>query len=189
MRPTARGVRVEGRTGAANRRLSEHRLLWLPLWLLLLTGCAHSAVPERIQQSGVAPSIDPTAAPTPPPTATVIVRPTSVPTAEPESGPLSHSGSGSERTQRFHLRSGDYAISWEAQPLLPSGIGCSLRGSLQAADGGTVFGQFEDQVVPGEDRYSGHAGSFQVRSGDYVLEIRSDCRWSDTVISSPSRTR
>jgi hypothetical protein len=169
--------------------LSKHRLLWLPLWLLLLTGCAHSAVPERIQQSGVAPSTQPSAAPTPLPTATVIVRPTSVPTAEPESGPLSHSGSGSERTQRFHLRSGDYAISWQAQPLLPSGIGCSLRGSLQAADGGAVFGQFEDQVVPGKDRFSGNAGSFHVPSGDYVLELRSDSRWSVTFISGPSPTR
>jgi hypothetical protein len=163
----------------------NHRLLWLVLWLLTLMACARSAVPEGNQVSSVAPSGEPSPVPTARPIATTAVRSTSVPTAESESGPLSHIGSGSQRTPRFHLRAGNYAIDWEAQPLLPSGIGCSLRGTLEPTEG-AVIGQFEDQVVPGEDRFSGHADGFKVPSGEYVLEVRSDCRWTVTLVSGPS---
>lgn len=166
----------------------DHRSPWHALWLLTLVACARPAVPSGNEVGGAAPASEPTAARTAGPTATGAVRPTLFPTAEPESGPLSHSGSGSQRSQRFHLRTGDYAIRWEAQPLLPSGIGCSLRGSLQPAEGETV-GQFEDQVVPGEDRFSGRVDSFHVPSGDYILDVRSDCRWTVMLASGPSPSR
>jgi hypothetical protein len=145
MRLAASGVRINQRTGASNGRLINHRSLWLVLWLSALMACARSAVPESDQVSGVVPLSGSSPVPTAHPTATIAIRSTSVPTTEPESGPLSHTGSGSLRTLRFHLRAGHYAIDWEAQPLLPSGIGCSLRGSLQPTEGAAI-GQFEDQV-------------------------------------------
>jgi len=74
-----------------------------------------------------------------------------------------------------------YAISWEARPALPSGIGCSVRGSLQTTDGRQVNGAFEGQVVPGENLFAGVENGYSVSSGEYVLDIRSDCVWSVTV--------
>ncbi len=109
----------------------------------------------------------------------MILTPTA--TREPESGPLTHLGSGSGRTQSFHLRSGLYAISWEARPALPSGIGCSVRGSLQTTDRRQVNSAFEGQVVPGENLFTGVESRYTVSSGEYVLDISSDCVWSVTV--------
>ncbi len=109
----------------------------------------------------------------------MILTPTA--TRQPDSGPLTYLGRGSGRTQSFHLRSGLYAISWEARPALPSGIGCSVRGSLQTTDGRQVNSAFEGQVVPGENLFTGVESGYTVSSGEYVLDISSDCVWSVTV--------
>lgn len=106
---------------------------------------------------------------------------TATATREPQSGPLSHSGS-SARTDIFHLRSGECAINWEARPALPSGIGCSLRVSLQTTDGRQVNGTFEGQVVPGENLFAGAENGYSLGSGEYVLDIRSDCVWTVRVV-------
>ena len=61
-----------------------------------------------------------------------------------------------------------------------SGIGCSVRGSLQTADGRQVNSGFEGQVVPGENLFTGVESGYTVSSGEYVLDISSDCVWSVT---------
>jgi hypothetical protein len=119
---------------------------------------------------------------TPQPAPTIVV-PTATATAVVQYGLLSQLGSGSGRTQGFHLESGKYAIAWEARPLLPSGIGCSLRGSLRTIDGRKVVGTFEGQVVPGENLFSGSQDGYVLPPGDYEIEINSDCAWQVTVLT------
>ena len=123
----------------------------------------------------------PTASPSP-----AVVMPTPTATRAAPSGPFTELGSGSGRTQRFHLQSGEYAIMWEARPLLPSGIGCSLRGSVKTADGHEVVGTFEGQIVPGENLFSGTQDGYTLPAGDYELEVNSDCAWQVTVLTVPS---
>jgi hypothetical protein len=69
---------------------------------------------------------------------------------------------------------------------LPSGIGCSVRGSLRTTDGRQVNGAFEGQVVPGENLFTGVENGYSVSSGEYVLDIFSDCVSSVTVSMSHS---
>jgi hypothetical protein len=61
-----------------------------------------------------------------------------------------------------------------------------LRGSLRTADGRQAYGTFEGQIVPGEDLFTGKQGGYSVPSGQYVLDISSDCVWTVTVLPASS---
>ena len=115
----------------------------------------------------------------------VAVTPTAPPaTLEPDAEPHSYSGSGSGSTPIFRLRAGEYTINWQARPLLPSGIGCTLRGTLRSTQSPQVTYAFEGQVVPGEDVFSGSTDALSLASGDYVVEMSSDCVWELSVLQS-----
>jgi hypothetical protein len=45
---------------------------------------------------------------------------------------------------------------------------------------------FEGQIVPGEDLFTGKQGGYSVPSGQYVLDITSDCVWTVTVLPASS---
>jgi len=40
---------------------------------------------------------------------------------------------------------------------------------------------FEGQIVPGENLFMGVESGYTVSSGEYVLDVSSDCVWSVTV--------
>jgi len=69
---------------------------------------------------------------------------------------------------------------------LPSGIGCSLRGSLRTADGRRTYDTFEGQIVPGENLFTGTQGGYSVLSGDYIVDVNSDRAWTITVLPAPA---
>jgi hypothetical protein len=131
--------------------------------------------------------LDPTRPPQPTATATLlIVVPTQTTTVEPQSGPLTWSGSGSERTRSFRLGSGEYAITWQARPILPSGIGCTLLGSLRGTDGDQVNAAFEGEVVPGANLFSGAERGYNLPAGEYLMDVRTDCIWTVTLVLTQS---
>jgi len=69
-------------------------------------------------------------------------------------------GSGSGRTQPFALQTGDYRIRWEARPILPSGIGCTLSGVVEGASRRRVGEPFGGDVIPSTGQDTGQATGY-----------------------------
>jgi hypothetical protein len=103
--------------------------------------------------------------------------------AAPVDAAVTLEGSGIQKSRLFRLSGGNYWIQWTATP--KSASGCYHGGTLQAPDQPLVHESVGNELINDRNPRSGETRAYNLKPGDYFLNMSSGCDWRVTITPQP----
>ena len=94
--------------------------------------------------------------------------------------PVMLNGNTGQKTTPFHLNGSNYSLTWTGRDM--SGYGCYLGIIMKAVDPNVRFFELIANKAVGDNATESNTTQlYNVKSGDYYLDVNTGCEWQVTI--------